>query len=136
MSEYTSMELGPLDAWHALDGAAPGKVFLDRELGATNSGVSVNGLAAGQSSPFWHRHARTEEVYVFLGGTGRMALGDEVVEVREGSAVRVAPNTWMAVHADADSATDLRFVCVRAAGVPLAEIGNDAEISHEPFPWA
>src|SRR5690606_41633114 len=107
-----------------------------RGLGPSNAARSVNGLGAGKSSPFWHRHARTEEVYVFLGGTGRMALDDEVVEVREGSAVRVAPNTWMAVHADADSATDLRFVCVRAAGVPLAEIGRDAEMSHEPFPWA
>ena len=65
-----------------------------------------------------------------------MALGDDVVDVTAGTTVRVAPDTMMAVHADADSPTDLRFICVRSAPTPLAEVGNDAEISQEPFPWS
>ncbi|MGO1848185.1 MULTISPECIES: cupin domain-containing protein [unclassified Microbacterium] len=138
MSDYKITELGPVDEWHALEGGKgmTGKVFVDGLVESRNAGLSINGLAAGHSSPFWHKHARIEEIYVFLGGEGRMALGDDVVDVTAGTTVRVAPDTMMAVHADADSPTDLRFICVRSAPTPLAEVGNDAEISQEPFPWS
>lgn len=138
MSEYTTTELGPVDAWHALEGpnGSTGKVFVDGLIGSQNSGMSVNGLAPGESSPFWHKHAQIEEVYLFLGGEGRMALGDDVVDVTAGTAIRVAPDTMMAVHANADSPSDLRFVCVRSGPATLADVGNDAEMSQDPFPWS
>ncbi len=37
---------------------------------------------------------RQEEVYVVLGGSGRMKLDDEIVELKEWDAVRVPPGTW------------------------------------------
>ena len=36
-----------------------------------------------------HDHERTDEVYYILGGTGRMALDDEEIELREGLVVYV-----------------------------------------------
>ncbi|WP_221583331.1 cupin domain-containing protein [Microbacterium sp. G2-8] len=138
MSHYSIENIGPVDSWHALEGqhGMNGKLFLEGLLGSENVGVSVNGLAPGGSSPFWHLHAQLEEVYIFLGGEGKMALGDEVIDVTTGSVVRVAPNTMMAVHANADSPTDLRFVCTRAGAASLRDVGDDAEITHDPFPWS
>jgi quercetin dioxygenase-like cupin family protein len=40
-----------------------------------------------------HFHAEVEEVYLVVRGTLTMRLGNDVHEVREGSAVRVAPST-------------------------------------------
>lgn len=138
MSDYQTAELGPIDRWHALEGphGMTGKLFLEGLVGSEHIGASLNGLAPGESSPFWHKHARLEELYVFLGGTGKMALGDETIDVSAGTVVRVAPDTMMAVHANADSETDLRFIVTRAGDGSLAEIGNDAEMSHAPFPWS
>ncbi|WP_162621939.1 cupin domain-containing protein [Microbacterium suaedae] len=138
MSHYSTAELGPVDTWNALEGphGMNGKLFLEGPLRSENVGMSVNGLAPGGSSPFWHLHAQLEEVYVFLGGEGKMALGDDVIEVKAGSTVRVAPKTMMAVHANADSSTDLRFVCARAGAASLLDVGDDSEISHDPFPWS
>ena len=36
-----------------------------------------------------HYHERTDEIYYILGGTGRMALDDEEIELREGLVVYV-----------------------------------------------
>jgi mannose-6-phosphate isomerase-like protein (cupin superfamily) len=38
-----------------------------------------------------HFHHRSEELYVFTAGRGRMALGDERFEVEAGDAVVIAP---------------------------------------------
>jgi mannose-6-phosphate isomerase-like protein (cupin superfamily) len=38
-----------------------------------------------------HYHPRTEELYYFVAGTGRMRLGDQEAEVRAGDCVVIAP---------------------------------------------
>ena len=43
--------------------------------------------------PFGHTHETQEEVYVVLEGGGKMALGDEVIDVSRGDAIRVSPDT-------------------------------------------
>jgi mannose-6-phosphate isomerase-like protein (cupin superfamily) len=43
--------------------------------------------------PFGHTHKTQEEVYVVLDGGGKMALGDEVIDVAQGDAIRVSPET-------------------------------------------
>ena len=40
-----------------------------------------------------HYHRTTEEVYLFTSGEGRMRLGDEEAEVRQGDTVVIAPGT-------------------------------------------
>ena len=100
-------------------------------------GMSANATDPGASSPFWHRHGRLEELYVFLEGHGQMALDDEVVEVTAGTVVRVAPETWRAVHSAVDADRPLKWLCLRGGGDGLAEIGRDGELDRErPFPWA
>ena len=54
-----------------------------------------------------HYHARTEEIYFLLEGTGEMELDGERRRVEPGDAVLIPPGTWHQITAvDA-----LRFLC-------------------------
>ncbi len=46
-----------------------------------------------------HRHTGAEEIYVVLGGSGWVKLDDELIELRELDAVRVAPRVARAFEA-------------------------------------
>ncbi len=41
----------------------------------------------------YHEHADKEQVYFFLAGRGRMKIGEQWYDVREGDAVQVPPKT-------------------------------------------
>lgn len=132
MSDYEVTEIGNLSSWGVEEGT--GKRFVD--VAASFVGASVNATQPGQSSPFWHRHARLEELYIVLEGDGRMVLDDEVIELHGGTVVRVPAHVWRALHCDADSAVPLKWLCVRAGGDTLESIGRDGELDKErPFPW-
>jgi uncharacterized cupin superfamily protein len=91
-----------------IEDVAPANGFAERwearvartPLGAQQTGVTHFRLLAGKRSPFMHRHASAEEVYVILGGTGRLKLDDEIREVRPLDAIRVAPEVARAFEAD------------------------------------
>ncbi|HEV2610658.1 MAG TPA: cupin domain-containing protein [Noviherbaspirillum sp.] len=75
----------------------PGKLFLRDPLDLTGMEVSLNKLPAGQGVPFYHQHREHEELYVFLKGSGQFQVDGKVIDVREGSVIRVAPDgvrTW------------------------------------------
>ena len=136
MSKYKISQVGPMDAWENLAGVAPGKSFVEGDLGAEFVGISVNNTKPGDASPFWHTHSKIEEIYIFLEGDGEMALEDEVVPVTTGTIIRVPQGVWRALRCLPDSETDLKWLCLRGGEGGLAEIGNDAEIDKErPFPW-
>ena len=50
-------------------------------------------------SPFSHRHAEAEEIYVVLAGSRRIKLDDEIRDVRPLDAIRVAPHAARAFEA-------------------------------------
>jgi mannose-6-phosphate isomerase-like protein (cupin superfamily) len=91
----------------ALDDAAPENGFGDRwearvareSLGAERTGVTYFRLLPGKRSPFTHRHTEAEEVYVVLGGSGRIKLDDQIFDVGPRDAIRVAPATARAFEA-------------------------------------
>jgi uncharacterized cupin superfamily protein len=70
-----------------------------KALGLERSGLGFQRLPPGHRFPYGHVHRTQEEVYVVVGGGGRMALDDEVVELRRWDAVRVAPGTWRGYEA-------------------------------------
>ena len=45
----------------------------------SQTGVTRFRLLAGKRSPFPHRHAAREEIYVILGRTGRLKLDDDII---------------------------------------------------------
>ena len=63
------------------------------------SGLSHQRVPPGYRFPYGHTHKTQEEVYVVVRGSGRMKLDDEIVELREWDAVRVAPGTWRGYEA-------------------------------------
>ena len=63
------------------------------------SGLSYQRVPPGHRFPYGHTHKEQEEVYVVLGGSGRMKVDDEIVELKEWDAVRVPPGTWRGYEA-------------------------------------
>jgi quinol monooxygenase YgiN/quercetin dioxygenase-like cupin family protein len=64
--------------------------FPTPDLGLERAGVAHYRIAPGQRQPFGHRHAEAEELYLVL-GAGRVRLDDEVRELADRDALRVAP---------------------------------------------
>jgi quercetin dioxygenase-like cupin family protein len=83
--------------------------FARTNLELEKSGVSYFRLDAGYRAPFGHTHSEQEEVYVILSGSARVAVGDEVVELGELDAIRIAPETMHGMEAGADGAEILAF---------------------------
>lgn len=73
--------------------------FAKGDLEAEETGVSHLRLKPGRRSPFGHKHENAEEVYVVIGGSGRLKLDDEIVEVERLDAIRVAPDVVRAFEA-------------------------------------
>jgi uncharacterized cupin superfamily protein len=80
---------------------APGLEFrlATRALKLEECGLSYQRVPPGYRFPYGHTHKTQEEVYVVVGGGGRMKLDDEVIEIKEWDAVRVPPGTWRGYEA-------------------------------------
>jgi mannose-6-phosphate isomerase-like protein (cupin superfamily) len=100
--------------------------FAREELELERSGMSLQRLAPNARLPFGHHHRAQEELYVVVEGSGRVALGDEIVPVRRWDAVRVPPETTRSFEAGPDGMAVLAF------GAPF-EGANDVEM--EPGWW-
>ena len=85
------------------------RVLLDGEVaGAANQSLAEAVLAPGQATER-HYHARTEEIYFLLEGTGEMEVDGERRPVGPGDAVLIPPGAWHQITATGDS--ELRFLC-------------------------
>jgi mannose-6-phosphate isomerase-like protein (cupin superfamily) len=91
-------------------------------LGAEQTGLTHFRLRPGKRSPFMHRHRRAEEVYVVLGGSGRIKLDDEISDLRALDAIRVAPEVARAFEAGPEG---LEFIALgphyEADGEPVGD---------------
>ena len=63
--------------------------FATGPLEFEQGGMSLQRLKPNARMPFGHRHATQEEVYVVVGGNGRIKVDDEILELRQWDAVRV-----------------------------------------------
>jgi quercetin dioxygenase-like cupin family protein len=73
--------------------------FAKGDLEAEKTGVSHYRLKPGLRTPFGHKHDAAEEVYVVIGGSGRLKLDDEIIEVETLDAIRVSPQVIRAFEA-------------------------------------
>lgn len=130
-ANYTAAELGPAESWKgytaevaSLPGVTiPGKFFLHPLLGLTGMEVSLNCLPAGMKVPFYHTHRMHEELYVFLRGRGQFQVDGEIIEIREGTMLRVAPageRTWRN-----NSQEDLYYLVIQAPQGGLGTSGSE-----------
>ncbi len=88
------------------------KTFLKDSLGLTSMEISVTSYPAGFDQNFFHSHKQNEELYVVLKGRGQMQLDDDVVDLEEGTLVRVSPNAHRRLRASKDS--ELVYLCIQA----------------------
>ncbi|HWF52127.1 MAG TPA: cupin domain-containing protein [Solirubrobacteraceae bacterium] len=65
--------------------------FGRKHLDSDHLGVSYFHYAPGFRAPFGHSHKEQEEAYVVVRGSGRIKLDDEVIDLQQWDAIRVAP---------------------------------------------
>jgi mannose-6-phosphate isomerase-like protein (cupin superfamily) len=65
--------------------------FARKHLDSEHLGVSYFSYGPGLRSGMGHSHREQEEAYVIVGGSGRLKLDEEIVELRRWDVIRVAP---------------------------------------------
>jgi mannose-6-phosphate isomerase-like protein (cupin superfamily) len=91
-------------------------------LALEHSGLSYQRIPPGYRFPYGHTHAKQEEVYVVVRGSGRMKLDEEIVELREWDAVRVPPGTWRGYEAGPEGLELIVIGAPSLGGVPRADV--------------
>lgn len=91
MTSFTHKNLKDLDDSAAGRGADIEARFGRSQLDSEHLGVSYFRYGPGYRTPYGHRHGEQEEAYVIAGGSGRMRLDDEIIDLRPWDVVRVAP---------------------------------------------
>jgi mannose-6-phosphate isomerase-like protein (cupin superfamily) len=61
------------------------------DLEAEQTGMNFLVVKPGQHEAFAHRHRTAEEIYVVLGGAGKVKLDDDLVDLAPLDVVRVSP---------------------------------------------
>ena len=111
MSDYTKVNLREIEdsAPKFGFGDALSARFAGKELEMERIGLALERVAPGKKAPFGHRHERHEEVYVVVAGSGRIKLDEDVVELGQWDAIRVAPQVARQMEAGPEGIEVLAF---------------------------
>lgn len=96
--------------------------FAREALAAEQTGISHLKLKPGKRMPFGHKHDEAEEIYIVIAGSGRIKLDDEIIDVVELDAIRIAPEVARGVEGGPDG------IEVLAVG---AHHAGDGELLHD-----
>ena len=91
MASFTIKNLKDVDDSAGEDSPGVESRFGRRHLDSDHLGVSYFRYAPGFHLTEGHSHREQEEAYVVIGGSGRIKLDDEIVELNLWDVVRVAP---------------------------------------------
>jgi mannose-6-phosphate isomerase-like protein (cupin superfamily) len=83
--------------------------FARRSIEGETLGLTHMKLAPNFRIPFGHKHSGQEEVYVVVRGSGRVKVGDEVVELGEWDAIRFDMDTMRQMEAGPDGMEYIAF---------------------------
>ena len=101
-----------------------------KALGLEQSGLSYQRIPPSYRFPYGHTHKEQEEVFVVVGGSGRMKLDDEIVAVGKWDVVRVPPATWRGYEAGPEGLEILVF------GAPSLGENPREDVTGERGWWA
>ena len=113
MADYSIVRLEDVDD---VLGDYPGELrLLTADLEAEQIAFTYRRMPqfTGGKGSYGHRHKTQEEVYFVASGTLQFKLGDDIVELGAGSAVRVPPETWRSVWNDEAEDAELIIVSTR-----------------------
>lgn len=128
MSDFVVKNL--MEVEDSAEGAAVEARFSRKYLDSEHLGVSYFRYAPGFRAEGGHRHEVQEEAYVVVGGSGRIRLDDEVIELRRWDVIRVAPAVVRGFDAGSDG---LELIAIGADkpeggdGVRVADRWSSAE---------
>jgi mannose-6-phosphate isomerase-like protein (cupin superfamily) len=112
MTDFTLKNLMDIEDSAADRGPGIEARFGRKHLDSEHLGVSYFRYGADHRMPFGHRHREQEEAYVVIGGSGRIRLEDEIVELTKWDVIRVAPGVARGFEGGPD-------------GLEMIAIGND-----------
>lgn len=112
MPPYTIKNLMDVNNVAASSGTDMEMRFGRSHLDSEHLGVSYVRYAPGFRATLGHHHREQEEAYVVVGGSGRVKLDDEVVELQRWDVVRVSPRVVRAFEGGPE-------------GLELVAIGSD-----------
>jgi mannose-6-phosphate isomerase-like protein (cupin superfamily) len=112
MTDFSKTNLKQVDDSAAGRGGDVEARFARKHLDSEHLGVSYFRYAPNFRSQMGHRHREQEEAYVVVGGSGRMKLDDEVLDLQQWDVIRVAPSVARAFEGGPD-------------GLELIVIGSD-----------
>lgn len=121
-----------LDEVRDVLGDYPGEMrFLAEPLGAQQVAFTYRRMPPGTGGKggYGHRHKTQEEIYFVTSGQLEFKLGDEVIEVGPGTAVRVAPETVRSVWNEGPEDAELVICSVR-----VDDLRADGEIIENFWP--
>ena len=73
-------------------------------LECTGCGISYLKMGPGYRAPWGHTHKTQEEIFILINGSARMKLGDELIDMKPFTAIRVSPETMRGYEAGAEGA--------------------------------
>jgi len=120
------------DVPDAFGGQYPGAMrFLTAHLGSEQLALTHRSMPAksGGKGGYGHRHRTQEEIYFVISGNVQFKLDDEIVEVGDGTAVRVAPEVVRSIWNDGPADAELVICSVR-----LDDPRADGEIVEDFWP--
>jgi mannose-6-phosphate isomerase-like protein (cupin superfamily) len=126
---YICVRAGPKDGWNRFRLDPPetplpvrGKFFLRHLLNSTGLEMSLNLLPPGKGIPILHKHEKNDEVYIVLEGRGQFLVDGEVIDVAEGSVLRIAPEGVRAWRNNSDA--PMYFLCIQYRADSVVEGGT------------
>jgi mannose-6-phosphate isomerase-like protein (cupin superfamily) len=130
MSDYTVKHTGEVTD---VLGDYPGEMrMMTSDLGAEQVAFTFRRMPqhTGGKGSYGHRHRQQEEIYFVASGKLQFKLGDDVVDLEKGHAVRVPPGTWRSVWNEEPEDAELIIVSKVVPGGS----GDDAEYMENFWP--
>ena len=115
MGNYT---ITPLQEVPDILGDYPGEMrMITHAVGAEQVALTFRRMPpkTGGKGSYGHRHKTQEELYLVLSGTLEFKLGDEVVDVPGGTAVRIAPEVVRSVWNEGPDDAELVIASVKTS---------------------
>jgi mannose-6-phosphate isomerase-like protein (cupin superfamily) len=127
MSAYKVVNLMEIE--NSVGDRAPGLEgrFARKQLESRDLGISHWRYQPNFRAPASHRHGEQEEAYVVISGSGRVRLGDDIVDLHQWDVVRVAPEVVRGFESGPDG---LEMIAI---GGPRPEEG-DGQLAEDPWP--
>jgi quercetin dioxygenase-like cupin family protein len=126
---YTKVNLKEVEDQAPSGGLSPGlKAHFARvPLELEKSGITYFRIAPSFRVPFGHSHSEQEEVYLVVGGSARVKVDDDVVELAPWDAIRIPPGAMRGLEAGPEGAEVIAF------GAPNTQ---NADVNMTPGWWA